>query len=288
MKLSKLLDASNVQCYRIVSPDTFTKKHFKHKYLVGLLTRGGPISCACDFIPSEFYQPAAVGYIFTTENSIPPVFTIRDPTENLYIGKTFPTCLDDLYTDCDKHENIIIQCGWSTGVNDPIVTDDVFVKARIDKLLVNNPSQLRSMLEHNLERKFLADAKWKTLYDWMLSICENVPVNSVTGLPLRFPKTINESMLKPKHVNLSNMFIGYDIRPTSYDEESNIVRLIESAFEDISHTVRVYDTYNGLKDKVVRELKAKKLKHKVFDDYVETTLKNVRKLKIEYDLTDFV
>lgn len=293
MKLIKILDKYNIQGYSIKNPEPQLKSVMKHKYLISIINNEGkPYILDVDYIPRLLFANSCVGYVFTTESNIPPVYSIEDNEfKDIYFGRTLPICLDDYYIDCPEDINIIIECSWAANESTDILAfGNNYIRGNIERLLKskNVGQYIRDAIEVNIQKLLLENNKFKCLSEWIDKIVHELPICELSGMPMRFPKVIKPEMLKVKKIDLSNMFVGYDIRAKNYDEEANIIKGIEDAFEDKNRIVRVYDSYNGLLDRMVKALKAKEMNYELHEDYLEVRVKDLKNLDLEYKITDFI
>lgn len=296
MKLKKIIDRDNLQAYSISSPSKQFKLRYPFKYTFIMCMNGMIKTYNTNKIPTEFAFIPMVGYIFTYEKSLPDFFS-SNSARYLNYGSTYPSCLDQFFTSAegdDKKIDLILSC---TGRNKevPLTFKDSLVvrcnskelaSGKYDSPSKNIQTNVLNIVNTALNENIDADAE-----AWTLNIMQNIPLND-NGYPLRYPKTIDDSMFdskKMKKLTQGDVFIEYDFRAESYDAENSFISSLEEAFEDMNAKIEVFNTYNNVLKDIKEEMTKKGMKFKQLTDYsIETTLGDLRKLTVKFQLTDFI
>lgn len=300
MKLKKILDLDAVQAYSISKPTKRIKTMFPKKYTFVINFNGKTLFGNTNSIPQQFYFMPIIGYIFTYEKSLPDIVKSNKYINYVNYGRTHPIGLDqyfinhsesdiicDLVLSCTATnalmpvqmcENIIIRCNSHQLTNNETKNVEVMsknIKTNIKKILNN---MLKRVCENNIE-------------DWLINLIEYSPFND-NDMPYRYPNVINDALFKSKSINLNNnqLSIGYDLRADSYEFENNFVHALELSFEDSKQKVVIYDTYNGLMNKIITEFDKQKLKYeKITDHSIEVKINDLWKVNnLNVEITDLI
>lgn len=221
-------------------------------------------------------------FVYGKNTDIPVLSDIND-----VIYKTMPVCMSNAFINNDYE--IIINAIPSNNCN-PNVTNSFMCGYKSVKDIDKN-ELLKNFI--NVQNKF------KNVNEWKDYIIKNCPWN------VKFNKNIDDNSFK-KNIDYNDMFIQYDIHSTN---EIKIIYDIEHIFEDLNQTIRVYDNYNNIVDRLIKEcdkrkinyiksdtIKHKKLKYKGDDKtlsenglkWIELKYSDLEKCKLEYKLTDFI
>ena len=95
-----------------------------------------------------------------------------------------------------------------------------------------------------------------------------------------FPNTYGK-----KEITFEDISIYYDIHS---EFEMDIIKNIESTFENLNQVVLIRQTYNNLVEQIVSKCKSKKIKYKLEPEGVKLKYSDLLKLDITYLITDFV
>lgn len=127
-----------------------------------------------------------------------------------------------------------------------------------------------------------------TVEKWIHEVITKFPVNN-NGLPLRFPDVLNDNNINEVKLSYTNLFIEYDFRASDYDHEMSFIQSIEDGFENMESTVMILDSYNGILQRIIQELKSKGFPWRTINKYtIEVKIKYLRLIDVEYEITDFI
>lgn len=127
-----------------------------------------------------------------------------------------------------------------------------------------------------------------TVEKWIHEVITKFPVNN-NGLPLRFPDELNNDNINEVKLSYTNLFIEYDFRASDYDHEMSFIQSIEDGFENMESTVMILDSYNGILQRIIQELKSKGFPWRTINKYtIEVKIKYLRLIDVEYEITDFI
>lgn len=282
MKFTKLLDGVNVQGYKISKPTPAFKKLFPKRYIFSLDAFGEHVIINEDSIPRNFTVYPPVGYIFTYESKLPQ-WLISNKITYQDVGGCFPSCLDTYFLNTNNVD-LIISCSPRNKVVPPRFMNEIVVQCNSELLMKNNKLKQNIM---TIVEKYLKEGEF-SVEKWWRNVIFNYPFNN-NGLPVKYPKTISDKTVNSCSIKAEEVFVEYDFRATSYEKEENFIKNIEDAFEDMNREVIVYEDYNHLLKDIRAQLDKKKLKYKVLgEDKISVKAKNLRKLDLKIQLTDFV
>lgn len=128
----------------------------------------------------------------------------------------------------------------------------------------------------------------KTFDDWYHFIQNQCPFY------INYAEDINKSLTKP--ITYDDIFIRYNIKSKN---EIEIIKWIESTFEDLNQEVKIYDSYSGLMNKVKDACDKKHIKYTIHGSnlkykskknvtYLTIKFSDLNKLGLTYELLDFV
>lgn len=295
MKAKKIFDSDNIQGYKLTNPTKAFKKIFPKKYILSLDIMGKHEILNLDTLPNNFSFFIPLGYVFTYENSLPKMLmSNRVVYEN--IGSTFARCLDKYFigqnTDESEKIDLILACGCKDKIVPPRLTEDLII--RCNSHILTGKSESRNERIKNIQNNimkivnsYLNDKKI-TVEEWAKSVIFNYPMNN-NGLPVKYPKDINNQNINTFKINKSDLFVEYDFRASSYEHENNFISELEDAFEQKDDKIQIQNTYNNILDNIKRKLDEKNFPWKEIDENtIETKLKYLRDIDVEYQLTDFI
>lgn len=282
MNLHKILDAVNVQGYRINNPTKSFKKLFPKKYVLSLDLMGEHVVFNSDEIPKNFSLYLPIGYIFTYNESLPK-FLASDKLKYKNVGGVFPSCLDEYFTGTeDKIDLILSICPRFETVPATFI-NEIIVQCNSEQIMKGN---LRNNVM-SIVNNYLKDDELDVEH-WVRKVVFNYPMNS-NGLPVSYPRIINDKSFKNVKLKFSDVFVLYDFRAKSYDKEDKLIVALEDAFEDLNKKIVVCDTYNGMLKKLMKALDEKKLKYKIIDeDRIEVKAKFIHEVNLSFQITDFI
>ena len=291
MKLKKIIDYDSLQAYSIINPSKKFKLMHPFKYIFVVNVNGRTEMLNLNKIPAEFAYVPIIGYVFTYDKKLPDFFKSMKNNKYTNYGSTFPSCLDQYFTSSEgdtKKIDLILSC---TGRNKEVPVcfkDSLIIRCNSEELIGDDPKKASANIM-NVLNAVLAENEDRNTEEWLQNILQNAPSND-NEFPLRYPKTIDDSLFKRKtKVDKSNVFVEYDFRASSYDEENKIVSALEEGFEDMNSKVEVFNTYNDILPKIKEALDKKGLKYRELTPHsIETTLKNIRSIDVEFQLTDFI
>ena len=285
MNFRKLLDGVNVQAYKVLKPSKTWKKLFPRKYTFSLDVMGEHIIFNSDDIPKNFCVYPPLGYIFTYADSLPS-FLVSDKLKYRDIGAVFPSCLDSYFTATDEKTDLILSICPRNNIVPATFINEIVVQCESEKLMKTN---IKTAIMNIIE-SYIKDEKL-TVEQWARKIIFNYPINN-NGLPVRFPKTVDDKSLngnKSDKINCSDIFIEYDFRGRTYENEDLLISKLEDEFEDLNEEIEITENYNGTLSKIMKELDKKKLKYKkIGEDKIFVKAKYIRDLNLTYELTDFI
>lgn len=313
MQLKKIHNTEELQVYSIKNPTERIKKMFPKKYIIGVNSHGLTHFLNVNTFPSYMAYGSCTGYIFTYDNDIPKIIKTASKKKRKresqieIIGSTLPVCLDKhfnkVYSKIDDEIDLVISCSSKNSIMPISFTQEIIIRTNSMKLF-GFESKETLIKELSLKDKIDMSKKIvKTVNDnlsdidsietWIYEIITNVPLNC-EGLTMKYPNSITTKDLKKKCVSKDKLFIGYDFRPRCenfnkvYEYENLIITSIEDMFEKKTMKLSIKDNFNGLLEKMKKELDEKKIKYTNKKDEIVISLENLRKLDLEYEITDFL
>ena len=291
MKLSKIYNNPTLQIYSISNPSKDFKKKYPGKFIITMITSEGLIIDNPNILEiDEILAYQAVAYIFTYNEKLPgkvlDYLSSAAPEHKCGNWSTSPACLDRYYTE---EFNVVFEIYPKDNIVSPLFNRPVTLRISDSKLKYNQLARQLITAANNILLEKAKTSKDITVEQWVLNFIEK-PFMTPDHTCVIYPKTISDtSITNVKQLQKNDLIIRYDVRAKSHEDEVKIFSAIGEAFESSENMVTVYDTYNGLLEKVKKELDSKKLKYKVLHQYAITTkYSNLKKLNIEYDLTDFL
>lgn len=288
MYLKKILNNKFIQGYTIVNPTNKFKSMYPKKYIFAICLNNNTKVIISDNIPIEFAYLKPHGYIFTYNKTLPGYINIDDK-EEIDIGRTYPVCLDKYFinSNIDKEESkeidLILCCSAYKEIT-PRLTNKLLIKCNVKNLLDTNNirKSIMNIINSSISGKY-------TVESWINDILANIPLNYM-DCPFCYPETINSKCLNSKSkIKYTDIFVEYDIRATSYEEENKFINTLEESFENMDEEVIIHNNYNNILSTIIKELDKHKLKYtKIRDDCISVTLKNINKINVEYKLNDFL
>lgn len=311
MKLKKLINRPGLQVYRILNPSRNFKLKYPHNFNCILLERNSFHTsqaltikfAAFNEIPSFYAFRELSGYIFTYKSSIPSFIASFRKYEGIDV---YPICLDQYFAS--PHEETQSESNKSMKVDlilnisaknkeiTPRFTDDLILRCNTESLCkvdpTNDPETAKKNLINNVLKiinSIISESNITNTEDWVEHVLESPPLNNA-GLPICYTNEIDDSCFtSDAKVNKSEITIGYDFRAKGYDYENAFISILEESFGNANKNIVLYDSYNGILDVVTKALDSKGYKYKKIKDFaIEVSLKNLRNLNIEYEITDFI
>lgn len=282
MNFRKILNGVNIQAYKINKPTKAFKKLFPRQYICSIDVLGQHMVFNVDELPRNFAIYPPIGYIFTYANSLPSCL-VSDKLKYKNIGSVCPSCLDEFFTATNDKTDLILSISPKNKVVPAKFINEVVVQCNSDELL-------KSGVENSIMQilKSYLDENQLDVEQWARKVIFNYPINS-NGLPVSYPKKISDKTLNQTTIKNDDIFIEYDLRAKSYSNEDEVISELENAFEDMEEELTVFETYNGTLKKIIKELDKKKLKYKrEGEDKIIVKAKNLRKLNLTYQMTDFI
>lgn len=301
MKLRKIFNSDALQAYSITNPTKQFKLMYPKDYILVLNVKQEIVMLNIDKINSNLAFIPIVGYIFTYKSNLPSIFNNSNYINYINNGNTIPSCLDTYFIsqECNDSENIdiIISCTPKNEIVSPKFTDKIIMRCNTEQLLTFNKASTESKTLKrnilNILNNVVNSNNIITTEEWVNNIITHFPTND-NGLPVKYPNKITNKLLKEKSkIKANQIQIGYDFHAKDYEYENKFINLIEESFENDNENINIYDTYNGLLDKITNEMDHQHIKYtKHFNDkndkHITTTIKNIRKLNMTYALTDFI
>ena len=299
MKAKKIFDTDNIQGYKITNPSKSFKKMFPKKYIMSFDMLGRHEIININTLPSSLSFLTPIGYVFTYENTLPKIL---DSKRVVYedIGSTFTRCLDTYFLGEEKNEaekiDIVLACGSKNKIVPPALTDELVLRCNSDTLMgddgktsLTKKDRINNIRKNILKivNAYIKDRKLTT-EEWIKNVIYNHPVNN-NGLPVRFPAVISDSNINSFKVSDKDIFVEYDFRAKSYEQENEFISMLEDAFESSDTEVQISNTYNNILEKIMKKLDEKKYSYtKIDSNTIKTKLKYLRDIDVEYQLTDFI
>ena len=282
MNFRKILDGVNVQAYKINKPTKTFKKLFPKQYICSVDVLGKHMVFNVDELPRNFALYPPIGYIFTYANSLPACL-VSDKLKYKNVGSVCPSCLDDYFTATNDKVDLILSICPKDKIVPAKFVNEIVVQCCSDELLKKGvKDSVMSILKTYLEESNMNTEQWAR------KVIFNYPING-NGLPVKYPKKVSDKTLNSITLKDRDVFIEYDLRAKSYSKEDEVICELENAFEDMEEELTVFDTYNGIMKKIMKELDKKKLKYKVEgEDKIKVKAKHLRKLDLTYQMTDFI
>ena len=299
MKLQKILDVDALQGYSIKQPTKRVKTMFPKKYIFMINMSGRWMFCNTDIIPKQFYFMPVVGYIFTYERSLPEILKANQYIEYESIGRTHPFGLDQYFINANANGitcDLVISCTGTNEVMPVQMCENLVIRCNSHQLVSNVTSDVEKMsanIKNNIRKIVTGMLKANapsSVEEWFLTILDRAPCND-NDLPYRYPNSITDALFKSKTINVkpSQLSLLYDFRADSYEFESTFIHALELAFENPKQKVVIYDTYNGLMQRVVDEFTKKKLKYTQLNDHsIEVKLSDFWSIDLEVEITDLI
>lgn len=121
--------------------------------------------------------------------------------------------------------------------------------------------------------------------EWFEYISKNCPISSLYKLPYNYYSIINDRVFNKK-VDDKDIVIYYDIKSK---DEYEIIKDIETSFEDLNQKVTFYETYNNRLKDVIEKCDKKKIKYKLKgDNAIVLKWKDLNSLGLSWNITDFI
>jgi len=192
----------------------------------------------------------------------------------------------------NKNKNVIINIAPSNGCH-PNCINDFNIALNIN-YSDDKPFDGKSVKEFKKEifDIFMKNQNhFKNIKEWKQFIIKNCPTE------IHFVDKISDSLFN-KAITENDYCINYDIHDIN---EFEIIKLIESSFEDMNQMVKIYNNYNHIYDRIKNECDRLKIKYTTNESknkrikkkaeglkYIELKYSDLLKCKIEYLLTDFI
>ena len=307
MKLHKIYDG-DIQCFQIKSPSAAFKKRFPNRFIYVISIFGkSVITGNANTLPTVVQIPHIAGYVFTYLSTMPAI----RPSKTLLVvaNATYPTCLDQFFPSSTSKEedeiDIVVGCIPRAKVEvPPTLCNKIYIRGNSLKLTgFDSPAELiehiddgaKTFRENVIERVNKNMLKFDNIEHWIQHIVDVCPLADGYKA-IVFPKDIEDKDVKNGTVERKHLFISYDYRPfdlkrTSYDYENSLSVCIENAFEDDDLKLVIRNNYNDIVKRMLEELKKNdKLKYEydAKEDKLTLTFATLRKIHIEYELTDFI
>lgn len=303
MKLKKIVNKPALQVYRIINPSNKFKLKYPKQFTCILIERNSFQETysikyiAFDEIPVMFAFKEFNGYIFTYKDRIPPFVT----SYRRYNGDdVYPLCLDQYFVNENKDEekiDLLLNVSAKNKQITPKFKNDVILRCNSESLcnkvdITKDYELAKKNLTNNVLKivnSIISEDSVLNVEEWVEYILDVVPLNNA-GLPICYSDLIDDSSFTSKDkVSKSDITIGYDFRAKGYDYENTFISLLEDAFGTSNKSITIYESYNGILEKVEKALKDKGFKYKKPNDYsLEVSLKHLRELDIKYEITDFI
>ena len=283
MKFKKVLDGLNVQGYSVSKPSKAYKKLFPQKYVFSLDVFGEHVLFNSNEIPRNFTVYPPVGYIFTTDKTLPK-FLINDRIQYKDVGGSFASCLDHYFSGTEDKIDLILSISPKNNEVPPRFVNEIVVQCNSDQLMKSNRLKENVM---SIVNGYLKEGTFN-VETWMRKVLFDYPINN-NGLPVRYPKVINDKNVNNCSVSVNDIFVEYDFRAKSYEKEDALIVGLEDAFENLNEEVIIHENYNHLLSKLKKALDSKKLKYKeLTPDSIKVKAKFLREVNLKYQLTDFI
>ena len=308
MKFKRILDTPSLQGFQIISPSKEFKKKYPKKFTFVVSFGDNNVALNTPSLPFVLALPMVRGYIFTYNSKLPAFTGSLSYKEEFIDNSTYPECLDQYFPRVDSDKNIDIIFKASPKHNHevpPCLSDNLIIRSYSLSLLGKDSYEDALKTSENGEKtlkKHLLDIIYKhlTYFDtpekWFDNIIDRCPLDS-EGCPIRYIKDIDSSTLRAKP-KADDFFITYDFRPTywakskdiDYEYENLLETTIENAFESPSLELEIYNNYNDIVPRMKEALDKQKISYvfKKEQNKILITLKNLRKLNMTYDMTDFL
>lgn len=141
---------------------------------------------------------------------------------------------------------------------------------------------------NELKTNWINDVKFKkitTPLKWFEFIKHNCPINFQTNMVYNYYSNINGNTFK-KDLSFDDVCVFYDIKSI---DEFEIMKNIETEFENPNQLVIFHETYNNKLDDVIKKCDDKKIKYKKINDYsIELKWNDLNDLNLEWVITDFI
>lgn len=260
MYFKKILDRTFVQAYYA------DKVKLNKQFLLIYKTADNEVkSIEADVIPIQLFT-ICYGFLFVKDQKTK--FPLIAKFERVPSYKTNYANLESYFIN-NSDSNTIIKVTGSNKCS-PRITDDMISGFNFTK---------DDFLDkHKLIESFInKQKKLESPEDWFNYVCKTCP-------PYNYADMINDASFK-KEITFEDISIYYDIHS---EFEMDIIKNIESTFENLNQVVLIRQTYNNLVEQIVSKCRSKKIKYKLEPEGVKLKYSDLLKLDITYLITDFV
>jgi hypothetical protein len=309
MHLKKIINTDHIQAFNISSVSEEFKRKYPKKYILSVYIKNYKLSqinkedilstnetlvvgysfviINTNKIPNML---DAVGYIFTYEQNINAKFRNNFYNSQPIQQRTIPKGLSQYFIDTDKYKNpinLILNIVPNNSKPIPIqFSVDIIIRTN-DKIVSSKSIKGNVM---NVINKYLENLNKLSTEEIVTNIINNGLLN-VNRLPINYSLTF-------RHLDVNDILIYYDYRTTplddrekTYQNETDFIINFEEAFENKNETFRLYYDYNNVAHEIEQIFKNNKLKYIRTDNYIEFTIKTLRKAEsigINYSIIDFI
>lgn len=254
----KLVHDGHVKIYlgKISQPK---KYRFAYRSLTGV-----PMCMDTDKFPLEQVY-SQVGYLFVNgvKNTVNK-YVNRLPRIEAFDQDNRRTHYVNLSKYFDDTTSVVIKCSPVKYMS-PKMLHEIVLRISEEPI-----KKIESMYQHIVEsiNTNFEHTGVTTVNKWIEYICQNCPVDSITGLPFRYEEIINNDTFKSGKLTVEDiknkLSICYDMRIdkqlTGKVKELGIVKAIEK-YEDQNQMVVFYNNYNNRIKEVKQKMKEKGLQY---------------------------
>ena len=304
MKLQKILNKDSIQGYQIISPSKEFKKKFPKKFIYSLMINDKLLTGCNSTLPILIQLPITRGFIFTYNNKLPKTIGFND--KDILQNSTYPECLDQFYPSSNNDIDLILKClPKQTLEITPAFNEELVIRTNSLRMFkrkdyndaISNPKNIDKEIQKNIMELINTNLKkYDNVEEWIEHVIKKCPTGC-DGYPVKFFNEITKSNLN-NSVTKNQVFVTYDYRPykwgnsfdTDYKFENLVSVAIEDAFESPDLNITIYNNYNNIINRMKEILDKDKLPYKYDNkkNSISLDLKTLRKLDMEYQLTDFL
>ena len=257
MTLNKVYETKFVQIYMDSSK---SKKNEQYEYIYRYIN--SEIQDVQIYKSDQFpynLLTISTGFLFVHNNADVPIL----PNDDYNDYKTNIRCISNGFIN-KKDINTVLNFRPSKGCH-PNCMKNYMIGLNI-QLGINKLENINEMYKHFIE----IQPKFKNLKEWKKYICENCPSK------IHYMETINDKTFQKK-ITENDIIVDYDIHDV---HEIEIIKIIENTFENMNQTIKIFDNYNNIVDRIKNECDKKKIKYTSSENTKHTKLKYKGKLKL--------
>ena len=231
----------------------------------------------------------STGFLFINSNEQADIPTLPNIEYKDY--KTNLKCLSNGFIN-QKDINTVMEIRPGKNCHPNCVNSyTIGLKIEIQEFKIDKVSILKKFIE--------IQPSFKNINEWKSYIYQNCPTH------IHFTEKINNDTFNKK-ISENDMYVDYDIHD---ENEIKIIQIIENTFENMNQTVKIFDNYNNIVDRIRKECDIQKIKYSSSENikhkklkykgeiknmryqgikWIELKYSDLLKCNIKYTLTDFI